>query len=241
MKFGRKIPAAVAVIGLAAGLTLVGPVSSSGAQGQIQMGCVGVPGSEAETLILAVPDLFPGGIVPIPVTIGADVPADLAPGASAPVSFSWVLDPGDELSNVATAVGSIETIEAELLEVSISQSGGTGGPYAFTPTATLNFVPESFPTVTASGNVTAGDAPIAYAFDVGRLDLTISGSKGNAQLLELDCFIEGNNVVGGTAVGGVAPPTPGGDTDGGSSGGGGNVSTTIGRGTTGSANARVTG
>ncbi len=243
MRIGRKLPAAVAVIGLAAGLTLVGPTSPSGAQGTLEMACAGVPGSEAEILIVN-SGVFPDGYVPIPVTINSNVPADLQAGASGAVSFSWTLDPGDVLTDLAINVGTINSIDTNLMDVNIRQTGAaTGGPYPFPPNTTLVLQPtESFPTITASGQVTAGDGPISYYFQIGRINLDLI-TAGTPQLMELDCTVLGSDgYIGGTAVNGVAPPPGGGSGGGsGSESGGASASTTIGTGTTGTASSKVTG
>lgn len=241
MRIGRKLPAAVAVIGLAAGLTLVGP-SNAGAQAQIEVNCVGADeGSQA--LIDAASTDFPNGYVPIPATINANVPAELQPGESADVSFSWELNPGDTLVGLAVTVAGLQTIEATLPNVVISQTGGTGGPYQFNQSATLNLQPPSFPVIEAGGQITAGDSPIVYSLEVGLLELNLMSTLGSDYdtIMYLDCAVAGNSNVAGTTVGGVPPENVVEGGGGSGSGSGGGASTTIGRGTTGTANQRVTG
>jgi hypothetical protein len=200
MKLHRKILGGVAALGLVGGLTVYAPGTAS-AQASMTLTCLGSDQPSA----LLIDTAFSGG-VPIPVTINADVPQTLQAGASADVNFSWVLDAGSSLTNMAAAPGVDITHLTAALTVGIQASNSSGGPFPFPSTADVGITPPNQPTLTAGGQITAGSSgTIDYTLTVSTINITAYNATGS-QAINMNCTTDNPN-VGSTTISAAEGPT----------------------------------
>ncbi len=222
----RKVAGLVGVVGMSMGLIGVVPVPAGAFPLTADVTCIGAD-SETQALL----DTALGGSLQIAGSMEVDVPESLAPGESAPVSFSVEMKPDQEMIDLSTGVG-ITAVNGTV-QMAVEAVGGTGGPFTFPSAVSISMDPPNFPVVVASGTVTAGDSQITYVVDLGTLQFQTVG--GIEVALSLDCSIPDPNiavtVVGGTGGGEGTPEAEQ----------GGGASTTLRQGTTGTAASRVTG
>lgn len=104
-----------------------------------------------------------------------DAPTTAAKGASAAVSISYVMGMPAKLVDIANQMG-VETVDIKNFAVEASVSGGgTGGPFAATPTDyTVKMSPLEVPTTTATGSVSVTDDATATKIELSKVQFNVA-------------------------------------------------------------------
>ncbi len=144
-------------------------------------------------------------------TTSTSVPQFLENGQTFPVSFSASLDVSSFLSNPLLAAGS--TISVSGAPSFVISGGGSGGPFAGSPTSgsiIKGTGPQTLPAITASGTVTGVDktTPIIYSIAnplLSTIAITIPPATTPGITLNLSCTAADPDVA---ATNGTLPPEP---------------------------------
>ena len=137
------------------------------------------------------------------------MPQFLENGQTFPVSFSATLDVSSFLSNPALPAGSVIAVSGA--PSFVISGGGSGGPFAGSPTSgsiTKGTGPQTLAAVTGSGTVTGVDktAPIIYSMGTPLLStITITIPDTPAIALNLSCTAADPDIA---ATNGTLPPEP---------------------------------
>lgn len=214
----RKLVAGAAVLGLAAGASLIAPspvdAGSGGAEPvTVTLTCLGADPATQGLLdligSLQSPPIPAPVSLPVTATVTADVPANASTGESVPVSFESELELSETLVNAAVGFGITQIDISNLVLEVEATGGGEGGPYAAAPNSfTINLVPPSAPTLNAGGVATITDETEPTLFEVlGPVTFSATVSLlGNPTTLNLTCEVpEGTYVA---SINGELPPPP---------------------------------
>ncbi len=158
--------------------------------------CRGKPGSEAETLLLAAPSQFPGGLIPFEAKMAVFAPRWVEGSFSYQASGRIVIDGSNALSEMAAIVGSIWGFEIVAVDAFVAPIG-VPSPSSWR----LDAGGTTFPIeLSGFGQIDLqGPAIVSYRIHVPTLDVLLHGGGGVGQLMELDCGslnIDTTTVVG---------------------------------------------